>query len=302
MPDFNDANKLGAGKDMVDRLTNLIAIFEDKALDFSKNRAEGDDILGDAYDYLMRHFATESGKSKGQFYTPAEVSRVMARVIGIGDGHATTSTAIYDPTCGSGSLLLKVADDAGIPVNAQRSGKGRRHHRPGADEHDPAQQPRRGHPPGQHAGQSPLQGRRHPQDLRLRCRQSALQRQALDQQRRPRQRPLGPLQTLRHVKKRDIKQGAMQELLTGRKRLSKFAAPAKGYKRTEIGTIPADWSILAFGNIVGLYIDYRGRTPRKLGLSWGGGDILALSASNVQMGRIDTTKEANFGSEELYRK
>ncbi|MGA2714872.1 MAG: N-6 DNA methylase [Bryobacteraceae bacterium] len=116
MPDFNDANKLGTGKDMVDRLTNLIAIFEDKALDFSKNRAEGDDILGDAYEYLMRHFATESGKSKGQFYTPAEVSRVMARVIGIGDGGATTSTTVYDPTCGSGSLLLKVADEAGVTV------------------------------------------------------------------------------------------------------------------------------------------------------------------------------------------
>jgi hypothetical protein len=63
-PDFNDANKLGSGKEMVDRLTNLIAIFENKALDFSKNRADGDDILGDAYEYLMRHFATESGKSK----------------------------------------------------------------------------------------------------------------------------------------------------------------------------------------------------------------------------------------------
>ena len=75
MPDFNDANKLGSGKEMVERLTNLIAIFEDKNLDFSKNRADGDDILGDAYEYLMRHFATESGKSKGQFYTPAEVSR-----------------------------------------------------------------------------------------------------------------------------------------------------------------------------------------------------------------------------------
>jgi type I restriction enzyme M protein len=81
MPDFNDPEKLGSGKDMVDRLTNLIAIFENKALDFSKNRAEGDDILGDAYEYLMRHFATESGKSKGQFYTPAEVSRIMARII-----------------------------------------------------------------------------------------------------------------------------------------------------------------------------------------------------------------------------
>ena len=107
MPDFDDSTKLGDGKDKVDRLTNLIAIFENKALDFSKNRADGDDILGDAYEYLMRHFATESGKSKGQFYTPSEVSRVIAQVIGIRDGGATTSTTVYDPTCGSGSLLLK---------------------------------------------------------------------------------------------------------------------------------------------------------------------------------------------------
>src|SRR5574337_563160 len=83
MPDFNDPNKLGSGKDMVERLTNLIAIFENPALDFSKNRTEGDDLLGDAYEYLMRNFATESGKSKGQFYTPAEVSRVIAQIIGI---------------------------------------------------------------------------------------------------------------------------------------------------------------------------------------------------------------------------
>jgi type I restriction enzyme M protein len=81
--DFNDSDKLGKGKDMQDRLSNLVAIFQQEALDFSKNSAEGDDILGDAYEYLMRNFATESGKSKGQFYTPAEVSRVMAKVIGI---------------------------------------------------------------------------------------------------------------------------------------------------------------------------------------------------------------------------
>jgi N-6 DNA Methylase len=74
-PDFNDAVKLGDGKEKVDRLTDLISIFQSPVLDFSKNRAEGDDILGDAYEYLMRHFATESGKSKGQFYTPAEVDR-----------------------------------------------------------------------------------------------------------------------------------------------------------------------------------------------------------------------------------
>lgn len=116
MPDFNDANKLGSDKEMVQRLTNLIAIFENKALDFSKNRADGDDILGDAYEYLMRHFATESGKSKGQFYTPAEVSRIMAKIIGIQEAKTSADTTVYDPTCGSGSLLLKVGDEAGTAV------------------------------------------------------------------------------------------------------------------------------------------------------------------------------------------
>jgi type I restriction enzyme M protein len=116
-PDFNDNLKLGDGKEKVDRLTDLIAIFEDPALDFSKNRAEGDDILGDAYEYLMRHFATESGKSKGQFYTPAEVSRIMAQIIGIAQIKATAQTTVYDPTCGSGSLLLKVGDEAGAKVS-----------------------------------------------------------------------------------------------------------------------------------------------------------------------------------------
>ncbi len=108
---FNDPDKLGKGKDMVDRLSNLIAIFETSALDFRSNRADGDDLLGDAYEYLMRHFATESGKSKGQFYTPAEVSRVMAQVIGLGQARSQAQS-IYDPTCGSGSLLLKAHEAA----------------------------------------------------------------------------------------------------------------------------------------------------------------------------------------------
>jgi type I restriction enzyme M protein len=112
MPDFNDGSLLGTGKEMVDRLSNLIAIFEDPRLDFSKNRVDGDDILGDAYEYLMRHFATASGKSKGQFYTPAEVSRIMARVIGISTSKVSNDTTVYDPTCGSGSLLLKVGEEA----------------------------------------------------------------------------------------------------------------------------------------------------------------------------------------------
>jgi type I restriction enzyme M protein len=117
MPDFNDATKLGTGRELVDRLTNLIAIFENKSLDFSKNRADGDDILGDAYEYLMRHFATESGKSKGQFYTPAEVSRVMAQIIGIRTAQTSSRTTVYDPTCGSGSLLLKVGEESSTPVS-----------------------------------------------------------------------------------------------------------------------------------------------------------------------------------------
>lgn len=112
--DFNDNEKLGSGKEMVDRLSRLVGIFEN--LNFSRNRASGDDLLGDAYEYLMRHFATESGKSKGQFYTPAEVSRVMAMVIGINQARSARES-VYDPTCGSGSLLLKAHDQTPINVS-----------------------------------------------------------------------------------------------------------------------------------------------------------------------------------------
>jgi type I restriction enzyme M protein len=116
--DFNDEDKLGKGKEMVDRLSNLLGIFE--GIDLSANRAEGDDLLGDAYEYLMRHFATESGKSKGQFYTPAEVSRILAKVVGITPETRQDGT-VYDPTCGSGSLLLKVANEApnGLTIYGQ---------------------------------------------------------------------------------------------------------------------------------------------------------------------------------------
>ncbi|MGQ0524315.1 MAG: type I restriction-modification system subunit M, partial [Betaproteobacteria bacterium] len=118
-PDFNDPNKLGDGQTRVERLGNLIAIFNNPALDFAANRAEHDDILGDAYEYLMRHFATQSGKSKGQFYTPAEVSRVIAKVIGISPQNTVAGTTVYDPTCGSGSLLLKVAAEAGKHITLE---------------------------------------------------------------------------------------------------------------------------------------------------------------------------------------
>ena len=112
---FNDEAKLGKGQEMVDKLTGLIAIFQRPEFDFKNNKAGGDDILGDAYEYLMRNFATESGKSKGQFYTPAEVSRILAKVIGI-DKVTDPDTSVYDPACGSGSLLIRAADEAPIEV------------------------------------------------------------------------------------------------------------------------------------------------------------------------------------------
>ena len=116
--DFNDEEKLGKDKEMQDRLSKLVSIFND--LDFRRSRAEGDDLLGDAYEYLMRHFATESGKSKGQFYTPAEVSRILAKVVGINQNSRQDQT-VYDPACGSGSLLLKAAAEAprGLTIYGQ---------------------------------------------------------------------------------------------------------------------------------------------------------------------------------------
>lgn len=107
--DFDNEDRLGKGKALVDTLSNLVGIFEN--LDLGSNRADGDDLLGDAYEYLMRHFATESGKSKGQFYTPSEVSIILSKVLGINESTKQDETA-YDPTCGSGSLLLKVNDEA----------------------------------------------------------------------------------------------------------------------------------------------------------------------------------------------
>lgn len=118
--DFDDPAKLGSGKELQDRVSNLIGIFQD--MDFTGSKAEGDDLLGDAYEYLMRHFATQSGKSKGQFYTPAEVSRVMAALLRI-PADTPKSTTVYDPTCGSGSLLIKVAGAApnGLTIYGQEN-------------------------------------------------------------------------------------------------------------------------------------------------------------------------------------
>ena len=113
---FNDEAKLGTGKEMADKLTKLVGIFQRPELDFSKNHAEGDDIIGDAYEYLMKNFATQSGKSKGQFYTPAEVSRILAKVVGIGSCQ-DAAASICDPACGSGSLLIRALNEAPFDIN-----------------------------------------------------------------------------------------------------------------------------------------------------------------------------------------
>ncbi len=108
--DFNDNTKLGEGKAMIDTLSNLVKIFADLSL--GAHGALDDDLLGDAYEYLMRHFASESGKSKGQFYTPSEVSLLLSLLLGINE-NTRQDKSIYDPTCGSGSLLLKASSLAG---------------------------------------------------------------------------------------------------------------------------------------------------------------------------------------------
>lgn len=121
LPDvsFNNPDELGKGKELVDKVSGLIAIFQNPALDFKKNRASGDDIIGDAYEYLMMKFAQESGKSKGQFYTPSEVSRVISRLIGIGEIENTPDKkwTLHDPAAGSGSLLIRAADEAPVDSN-----------------------------------------------------------------------------------------------------------------------------------------------------------------------------------------
>lgn len=121
LPDvsFNNRDELGTGKELVDKVTGLIAVFENPAIDFKNNRASGDDIIGDAYEYFMMKFAQASGKSKGQFYTPSEVSRIIARLIGIGEIQQKPGKkwTIYDPAAGSGSLLIRAADEAPVDEN-----------------------------------------------------------------------------------------------------------------------------------------------------------------------------------------
>ncbi|WP_055051151.1 restriction endonuclease subunit S [Vibrio metoecus] len=108
------------------------------------------------------------------------------------------------------------------------------------------------------------------------------------------------------AKKQAIKTATMQQLLTGNKRFPEFAnnkdGTPKGYKKSELGEIPEDWKLITVLDLTRNIIDYRGRTPKKLGMEWGGGSIVALSAGNVKHGYIDFKAECYLGSDALYKR
>ncbi|MDJ1472446.1 type I restriction-modification system subunit M [Xanthocytophaga flava] len=104
--DFNSEANLGQTKDRNRRLKNLLVDFS--ALDLQPSHLEGNDIIGDAYEYLIAQFASDAGKKAGEFYTPGEVSTLLAKLVDPQPGNR-----ICDPTCGSASLLVKVAREVG---------------------------------------------------------------------------------------------------------------------------------------------------------------------------------------------
>lgn len=106
--DFNSARNLGDTKDRNTRLKHLIEDFSAKELDLRPSRIGNGDIIGNVYEYLIAHFASDSGKKGGEFYTPAEVSELIAMLV-----KPKAGDRIYDPACGSGSLLIKVAKQIG---------------------------------------------------------------------------------------------------------------------------------------------------------------------------------------------
>lgn len=106
--DFNSEAELGRTKERNAALKHLIEDFADDSLDLRPSMLDGSDVIGDAYEFLIANFASDAGKKGGEFYTPGEVSTLLAKLVGAKDGDR-----IYDPTCGSGSLLIKAAKEVG---------------------------------------------------------------------------------------------------------------------------------------------------------------------------------------------
>lgn len=105
--DFNSSN-LGDAKDKNTRLKNLLIDFSDPKLDLRPSHLQGHDVIGSAYEYLIANFASDAGKKAGEFYTPGEVSTLLARLT-----KSKPGARICDPTCGSGSLLIKAGQQVG---------------------------------------------------------------------------------------------------------------------------------------------------------------------------------------------
>jgi type I restriction enzyme M protein len=117
--DFNSENKLGETRDRNSRLKNLLQDFNDQRLDLRPSRVGEEDVIGNVYEYLLERFASDAGKKAGEFYTPGQVSSLLARLLAPKKGNT-----ICDPACGSGSLLIKVgrqADERDFALFGQES-------------------------------------------------------------------------------------------------------------------------------------------------------------------------------------
>ncbi len=106
--DFNSDIKLGKTKERNAILKHLLEDFSDTKLDLRPSILSGNDVIGDAYEYLISHFASDAGKKGGEFFTPSAVSTLLAKLV-----EAKEGDRIYDPTCGSGSLLIKASKEVG---------------------------------------------------------------------------------------------------------------------------------------------------------------------------------------------
>ena len=106
--DFNSESNLGRTKERNVRLKSLLEDFHDPKLDLRPSRVGNSDIIGDAYEYLIGKFASGAGKKAGEFYTPPEVSTLLAMLVNPQEGER-----ICDPACGSGSLLIKCGQQVG---------------------------------------------------------------------------------------------------------------------------------------------------------------------------------------------
>ena len=106
--DFNSDIKLGKTKERNAILKHLLEDFSNAKLDLRPSMLSGNDVIGDAYEYLISHFASDAGKKGGEFFTPSAVSTLLAKLV-----EAKEGDRIYDPTCGSGSLLIKASKEVG---------------------------------------------------------------------------------------------------------------------------------------------------------------------------------------------